>query len=52
LEFELEYWQDGKWFCGRLKDVQGVFGQGRTIVELEENIKDAYRLFMMVEDML
>lgn len=46
--FVLEYWQEGQWYVGRLKGVPGVFSQGTTVEELEENIRDAYR--MMIED--
>jgi predicted RNase H-like HicB family nuclease len=46
--FVLEFWQDDGWFVGRLKGLPGIFSQGRTLEELEENIQDAYRL--MVED--
>jgi len=44
----LEYWIDEGWYVGRLKGIPGVFSQGKTLVELEENIGDAYR--MMVEE--
>jgi len=44
--FTLEYWIDEGWFVGRLKEVPGVFSQGKTLEELEENIKDAYRLML------
>ncbi len=44
--FSLEYWIDDNWYVGRLKEVPGVFSQGETIEELEENIKDAYHLMM------
>ncbi len=44
LRFQLEYWKDGDWFVGRLPDVPGVFSQGATLEELEDNIRDAYRL--------
>ena len=44
--FTLEYWQDDVWYVGRLKEVPGVFSQGETLRELEENIKDAYVLVM------
>lgn len=47
--FTLEYWEDDGWFVGRLKEVPGVFSQGATISELEDNIKDAYRM-MIAED--
>jgi predicted RNase H-like HicB family nuclease len=46
--FVLEYWQDEGWYVGRLKGLPGVFSQGKTLSELEENIQDAYR--MMVEE--
>lgn len=43
-QFILEYWIDEGWYVGRLKEVPGVFSQGETLAELEENIRDAYRL--------
>ncbi len=48
FRFRLEYWKDGPWFVGRLPQVPGVFSQGATLAELEENIRDAYRL--MIEE--
>jgi predicted RNase H-like HicB family nuclease len=42
--FVLEYWEDDGWFVGRLRGVPGVFSQGETLAELEENIRDAYHL--------
>ena len=47
--FTLEYWIDDDWYIGRLKEVPGVFSQGESLEELEENIRDAYRL-MGVEE--
>lgn len=44
--FTLDYWRDGEWFVGRLREVPGVFSQGETLSALEINIKDAYRLVM------
>ena len=44
--FSLEYWLDDGWYVGRLKEVPGVFSQGVTLEELEENIKDAYALML------
>jgi len=44
--FTLEYWLDEGWYVGRLKEVPGVFSQGETLAELEENIRDAYQLVM------
>jgi predicted RNase H-like HicB family nuclease len=46
--FTLEYWLDDGWYVGRLKEVPGVFTQGETLAELEDNIRDAYQL--MKED--
>lgn len=46
--FTLEYWIDDKWYVGRLKEVPGVFSQGKTLKELEENVQDAFTL--MIED--
>lgn len=42
--FTLEYWVDDDWYVGRLHEVPGVFSQGKTLAELEENIRDAYQL--------
>ena len=42
--FTLEYWMDEGWYVGRLKEVPGVFSQGESLGELEENIQDAYHL--------
>ena len=47
--FALEYWLDEGWYVGRLKEVPGVFSQGQTLQELEENIQDAYEA-MRAED--
>jgi predicted RNase H-like HicB family nuclease len=44
--FTLEYWQDDSWFVGKLKEIPGVFSQGKTIEELKENIIDAYRMML------
>jgi predicted RNase H-like HicB family nuclease len=42
-EFTLEFWEDDGWFVGKLKEVPGVFSQGETLGELEDNIADAYQ---------
>lgn len=44
--FTLEYWPDAGGFLGRLREVPGVFSQGDTLAELEENIRDAYALVL------
>ena len=40
------YWLDGDMYVGRLKEVPGVFSQGKTIKELQKNIRGAYHLMM------
>ena len=47
-QLTLEYWIDDGWYVGRLKEVPGVFSQGETLNELEENIRDAYKV--MIDD--
>jgi len=44
--FTLQYWVDEGWYVGRLKEVPGVFSQGESVGELEENIRDAYHLMV------
>jgi len=48
--FTLEYWLDEGWYIGRLKEIPGVFSQGESLEELEENIQDAYHLIMEDEE--
>ena len=45
----LEYWMDGAWYVGKLREVPGVFSQGESLEELEDNIRDAYQLVMEQE---
>ena len=47
--FTLEYWTDEGWYVGRLREVPGVFSQGVSLQELEENIQDSYQLMMECE---
>ncbi len=47
--FTLEYWRDEDWYVGRLREVPGVFSQGTTLAELEDNVRDAYRLLLADE---
>ena len=46
--FTLEYWLNDNWYVGKLKEVPGVFSQGESLEELEDNIRDAYR--MMIQE--
>jgi predicted RNase H-like HicB family nuclease len=47
--FTLEYWLDDGWYVGKIKEIPGIFSQGETIEELEDNIRDAYSLIMADE---
>ncbi|MFH1740823.1 MAG: type II toxin-antitoxin system HicB family antitoxin [bacterium] len=49
--FTLEYWPDDGWYVGRLKEIPGVFSQGETLAELEENTREAYKLILEEEAM-
>ncbi len=46
--FTLGYWLDDNWYIGKLKEVPGVFSQGESLEELEDNVRDAYR--MMIQE--
>ena len=48
----LEYWIDDGWYIGRVKEVPGVFSQGESLQELEDNIKEAYLLMIETEPVL
>jgi predicted RNase H-like HicB family nuclease len=48
--FVLEYWQDEGWFVGRLNGIPGIFSQGATLDELEENVRDAYQMMIKETD--
>jgi predicted RNase H-like HicB family nuclease len=48
--FTLEYWIDEDWYVGRLREVPGVFSQGASLEELEENIQEVYSLMMQEEE--
>lgn len=47
--FTLEYWQDEGWFVGRLVEIPGIFSQGESLAELEENIRDACEVVLELE---
>lgn len=49
--FTLVYWKDDDWYVGRLKEVPGVFSQGESLQELEDNIRDAYQLMLEEPDL-
>jgi predicted RNase H-like HicB family nuclease len=48
-QMTLIYWKGDKFWLGKLLEHPEVMTQGKTLKELEENIKDAY-LMMVMED--
>ena len=48
-QFTLEYWIDDGWYVGKLLEVPGIFSQGETLKELEENVEDAYKMMIKEE---
>jgi predicted RNase H-like HicB family nuclease len=43
------YWKSDKFWLGRLREFPEIMTQGRTLKELEENLRDAYQLMVMDE---
>jgi predicted RNase H-like HicB family nuclease len=43
------YWRGERFWLGKLLEHPEIMTQGETVEELEENLKDAYRL-MVLED--
>ena len=41
------YWKSGKFWLGKLKEHPEIMTQGKTLKELEENLKDAYQMMVM-----
>ena len=48
LTFTASVEREGKWYVGSIDEMQGVHSQGRTLKELEENLKDALALTIEV----
>jgi predicted RNase H-like HicB family nuclease len=46
---QMVYWKGDKFWVGKLLDHPEIMSQGKTLRELEENLKDAYML-MALED--
>jgi len=43
----LIYWKGEKYWLGKILEHPEIMTQGETLEELEDNIKDAYRLIVM-----
>ncbi len=48
-DMTLVYWKDGEFWLGKLLEHPEIMTQAESLEELEENIRDAYRL-MVLED--
>lgn len=47
VKMTMIYWKGEKFWLGKLLEHPEIMTQGKTLKELEENIKDAYRLMVM-----
>jgi len=45
--FTMIYWKEDKFWLGKILEHPEIMTQGETLEELEENVKDAYRLMVM-----
>lgn len=41
------YWKSDKFWLGKIKECPEIMTQGKTLAELEENLKDAYQMMVM-----
>lgn len=41
------YWKGERFWLGKLLEHPEIMTQGRTLQELEENLRDAYRMMLM-----
>ena len=48
-KMKMIYWKDNDFWLGKLVEYPDIMTQGRTLEELEENIRDAFVL-MTLED--
>jgi predicted RNase H-like HicB family nuclease len=49
IRYTLEYWRDGGWYVGRIKEKPNVLSQAKTLKELERNIREAFLLILLCE---
>ena len=47
MELKMIYWKSGKFWLGKLKEHPEIMTQGKTLKELEENLRDAYQMMLM-----
>ena len=49
MKMTLIYWKSGEFWLGKILEHPEIMTQGESLEELEENIKDAYRLMVLDE---
>jgi predicted RNase H-like HicB family nuclease len=48
-KLKMVYWKGDKYWVGKLLDHPEIMTQGKTLAELEENLRDAY-MMMVLDD--
>ncbi|MFH1834199.1 MAG: type II toxin-antitoxin system HicB family antitoxin [bacterium] len=43
------YWKGDRFWLGKLKEHPQIMTQARTLKELEENLRDAYRMLVLAD---
>ena len=46
-KIRIVYWKSEKFWLGKILEHPEIMSQGETVEELEENLKDAYKLMLM-----
>lgn len=46
-KIKMVYWKSEKFWLGKILEHPEIMSQGETIEELEENLKDAYKLMLL-----
>lgn len=41
------YWKSDKFYLGKLREHPEIMTQGKTLKELESNLRDAYKMMIM-----
>ena len=50
-KIRMVYWKSENFWLGKILEHPEIMSQGETVEELEENLKDAYKL-MLMDDVL
>ena len=48
-KLKMIYWKSKKFWLGRLVEHPEIMTQGRTLKELEENMRDAYQMMVLAD---